>query len=54
MDPKAHLRTKGPISRPLAQAERELLRLKETLSNDLSKFADIARKHSECKSALQP
>eukprot|EP00931_Biecheleriopsis_adriatica_P055834 TRINITY_DN33089_c0_g1_i1.p1 TRINITY_DN33089_c0_g1~~TRINITY_DN33089_c0_g1_i1.p1 ORF type:complete len:835 (-),score=195.05 TRINITY_DN33089_c0_g1_i1:33-2537(-) len=54
MDPQAHLRTKGPITRPLAQAERELLRLKETISKDLNQFPALARKHSECKSALQP
>jgi len=54
MDPQAHLRSKGPIIRPLAQAERELLRLKETLSKDLNQFPALARKHSECKSCLQP
>ncbi|CAE8641655.1 unnamed protein product, partial [Polarella glacialis] len=54
IDPQAHLRTKGPVTRPLAQAERELLRLKEQLSKDLNKFHLLARQHSECKSALQP
>lgn len=54
MDPQAHLRSKGPVTRPLAQAERELMRLKESLTKDTSQFPAMARKHSECKSALQP
>lgn len=54
MDPQAHLKSKGPITRPLAQAERELMRLKETLTKDVSQFPTLARKVSECKSALQP
>jgi len=29
IDPEAHLRQKGPVTRPLAEAERELLRMKE-------------------------
>ncbi|CAE7040211.1 exgA [Symbiodinium sp. CCMP2592] len=44
----------GPVTRPLAQAERELMRLKESLTKDTSQFPAMARKHSECKSALQP
>ncbi|CAE7628333.1 exgA [Symbiodinium pilosum] len=35
-------------------AERELMRLKESLTKDASQFPALARKHSECKSALQP
>lgn len=54
MDPQAHLKSKGPVTRPLAQAERELMRLKETLTKDVSQFPALARKFSECKSALQP
>lgn len=54
MDPQAHLKSKGPVTRPLAQAERELMRLKETLTKDVSQFPSLARKFSECKSALQP
>lgn len=54
MDPQAHLKSKGPVTRPLAQAERELMRLKETLTKDVSQFPTLARKFSECKSALQP
>lgn len=30
------------------------MRLKETLTKDVSQFPALARKHSECKSALQP
>jgi len=54
MDPQAHLKSKGPVTRPLAQAERELMRLKETLTKDVTQFPTLARKFSECKSALQP
>eukprot|EP00747_Dinoflagellata_sp_TGD_P027753 gnl/TRDRNA2_/TRDRNA2_132802_c2_seq1.p1 gnl/TRDRNA2_/TRDRNA2_132802_c2~~gnl/TRDRNA2_/TRDRNA2_132802_c2_seq1.p1 ORF type:complete len:812 (-),score=194.69 gnl/TRDRNA2_/TRDRNA2_132802_c2_seq1:108-2543(-) len=54
MDPKAHLRQKGPVTRPLAQAERELMRLKEAITADPSQFHILARKHSECTSCLQP
>jgi len=54
MDAQAHLRQKGPVTRPLAQAERELLRLKEALAADPKQFHLLARKHSECQSALQP
>jgi len=53
IDPKAHLRQKGPVTRPLAQAERELLRLKQLLAKDSSQFPTLARKHSECQSALK-
>jgi len=54
IDPKAHLRQRGPVTRPLAQAEREMMRLKEALAKDPSQFHILARKHSECESALQP
>jgi len=54
MDPEAHLRQKGPVTRPLAEAERELLRMKEVLTSDPKQFHIFARKHSECKSCLQP
>mmetsp|Transcript_29074 Transcript_29074/g.56175 ORF Transcript_29074/g.56175 Transcript_29074/m.56175 type:complete len:828 (-) Transcript_29074:56-2539(-) len=54
IDPEAHLRQKGPVTRPLAEAERELLRMKNVLTSDPKQFHVFARKHSECKSCLQP
>lgn len=54
IDPEAHLRQRGPVTRPLAEAERELLRMKQALTSDPKQFHVFARRHSECKSCLQP
>jgi len=54
IDKEAHLRQRGPVSRSVAEAERELMRIKQVLAKDPSQFHLMARKHSECQSALQP
>lgn len=55
-DPESQIRMKGkpPVSRTQAQAERELLTMQRSLLDNPNIFHVLARKHSECDSALQP
>jgi hypothetical protein len=54
-DPESVSRLRGKtVTRTLPQAERELLDLQRKLAVDPNIFHTLARKHSECDSALQP
>lgn len=47
-------RLKGPSPRSVAEAERELFQIKISLASKPGNFHTLARKHSECQTALQP
>mmetsp|Transcript_91219 Transcript_91219/g.292916 ORF Transcript_91219/g.292916 Transcript_91219/m.292916 type:complete len:126 (-) Transcript_91219:131-508(-) len=54
-DPESATRLRGKtVTRTLAQAERELLAMQRQLVANPNIFHVLARKHSECDSALQP
>jgi len=55
-DPESQVRLKGkgPVTRTQAQAERELLAMQQALLDNPNVFHVLARKHSECDTALQP
>eukprot|EP00929_Paragymnodinium_shiwhaense_P088861 TRINITY_DN49170_c0_g1_i1.p1 TRINITY_DN49170_c0_g1~~TRINITY_DN49170_c0_g1_i1.p1 ORF type:complete len:837 (-),score=223.81 TRINITY_DN49170_c0_g1_i1:15-2525(-) len=55
-DPESlqRLRGKPPVTRSLAQAERELLQMLLDLAVTPNQFPALARKHSECDTAIQP
>ncbi|CAK0818602.1 unnamed protein product, partial [Prorocentrum cordatum] len=55
-DPQSMLRMKGKgaVTRSLAQAEKELLEMQRSLKTNPNTFHVLARKHSECDSAMQP
>jgi len=55
-DPESQIRLKGkgPVTRTLAQAERELLGIQRNLVANPNIFHVLARKHSECDTAMQP
>merc|ERR1711974_61665 len=42
------------VTRTVAQAERELLKMQQQLAANPNIFHVLARKHSECDTALQP
>merc|ERR1712151_355103 len=48
------LKSKGPVTRSPAQAERELLAMQRSLAANPNIFHVLARKHSECDTAMQP
>jgi len=48
------LKGKGPVTRTLAQAERELLEMQRSLAANPNIFHVLARKHSQCDTAIQP
>merc|ERR1712176_153125 len=48
------MRTRPPVTRSLAQAERELLQMQRELVSNPNIFHVLARKHSECDTAMQP
>eukprot|EP00971_Amphidinium_carterae_P079388 1570710-Amphidinium_carterae.1 len=45
---------KGPVTRSQAQAEQELLTMLRSLVDNPNTFHVLARKHSECDTAIQP
>uniref|UniRef100_A0A7S2Q391 peptidylprolyl isomerase n=1 Tax=Zooxanthella nutricula TaxID=1333877 RepID=A0A7S2Q391_9DINO len=55
-DPESQVRLKGKplVSRTQAQAERELLAMQRSLLENPNIFHVLARKHSECDTAMQP
>merc|ERR1712205_138815 len=55
-DPESQMRLKGKgqVTRSVAQAERELLEMQKSLAANPNLFPVLARKHSECDSAMQP
>jgi len=48
------LKGKGPVTRSQAQAEQELLTMLRSLVDNPNTFHVLARKHSECDTAIQP
>eukprot|EP00928_Gymnodinium_smaydae_P076153 TRINITY_DN5913_c0_g1_i1.p1 TRINITY_DN5913_c0_g1~~TRINITY_DN5913_c0_g1_i1.p1 ORF type:complete len:843 (+),score=236.49 TRINITY_DN5913_c0_g1_i1:207-2735(+) len=48
------MKGKAPVSRTAAQAERELLEMQRALLANPNIFHTLARKHSECDTAMQP
>jgi hypothetical protein len=55
-DPESQLRMRGkpPVTRTVLQAERELLEMQRALAVNPNLFPGLARKHSECDTAMQP
>merc|ERR1719191_2436455 len=47
-------RGKKVPTRSVAQAERELLEMQRSLAENPNNFHVLARKHSECDTAMQP
>merc|ERR1712217_972770 len=54
IDSQLRMRGKGPVTRSVAQAERELLEMQRSLAANPNNFHVLARKHSECDTAMQP
>merc|ERR1719330_287576 len=54
MESKGRLKGRSPVTRTAAQAERELLEMQRQLVMNPNIFHVLARKHSECDTALQP
>merc|ERR1719313_440000 len=54
MDSMQRLKGKGPVTRTVAQTERELLEMRKSLAANPNIFHVLARKHSECDTAIQP
>jgi len=54
VDSMQRLKGKGPVKRTVAQAEREMLEMQRQLAANPNIFHVLARKHSECDTALQP
>lgn len=55
-DPESQqrLKRKGPMTRTVVQAERELLEMQKQLLANPNIFHVLCRKHSECDTAIQP
>merc|ERR1712137_348378 len=51
---RLRMKGKGAVTRSIAQAERELLEMEQALAANPNIFHVLARKHSECDTAMQP